>query len=144
MNLSKTAFRPLPADTTAFVRVHSIVYETYLGLQPGTSNEKLKSGDTLAATAESGTDLLEVVQLFDKQAREDLSETLVNVGLRRRRPRHGPQRRAARPARDSDATSRDQLRAATKHPGRARRDHHRHRGARRAACAARRPTTSPA
>lgn len=112
VNLSKTAFRPLPADTTAFVRVHSIVYETYLGLQPGTSKQKLKDGDTLAAVARSGTDLLEVVQLFDKQAREDLSKTLVNAGF----GLAGRGRDLNQALRDLPATSRylgDQLRAAT-------------------------------
>ena len=81
VNISKTNFRPLPVDTTAFVRVHSIVYLTYLELTPGTSNNMLHDGDTLPAVAQHGTDLLEVVQLFDKQARQDLSKTLVNVGF---------------------------------------------------------------
>ncbi len=116
LNISKTHFRPLPVDTTAFVRVHSIVYLTYLGLTPGTSKENLKDGDTLAAEAQSGTDLLEVVELFDKQARQDLSKTLVNVG-------YGAAGRGTElngSLRDLPATSsylRDQLRAATRTPG---------------------------
>jgi ABC-type transporter Mla subunit MlaD len=116
INISKTNFRPLAVDTSAFVRVHSIVYETYLGLQPGTSKDKLKDGDTLPAPAQSGTDLLEVVQLFDRQAREDLSKTLVNVGFGT--AGRGTELNGA--LRDLPATSSylgDQLRALTKTPG---------------------------
>ncbi|MDQ3572428.1 MAG: MlaD family protein [Actinomycetota bacterium] len=80
-NITKTAFRPLPADTEANVRVHSIVYETYLELLPGESDEELADGDPLESPATSGVDLLEVVQLFDEQARADLRGTVVNVGF---------------------------------------------------------------
>lgn len=116
VNISKTNFRPLPVDTTAFVRVHSIVYETYLGLQPGTSEKDLSDGDTLPAAAQSGTDLLEVVQLFDRQARADLSKTLVNVGFGA--AGRGVELNGA--LRDLPATSRylsEQLAALTKTPG---------------------------
>lgn len=116
VNISKTNFRPLPVDTTAFVRVKSIVYVTYLQLTPGTSKEMLEDGDTLAAAAESGTDLLEVVELFDRQARENLSKTFVNVGFGV--AGRGTELNGA--LRDLPATSRylgDQLRAATKTPG---------------------------
>lgn len=81
VSISKGKYKPLPKDTTAFVRVKSIVYVTYMALTPGTSKETLKDGDTLEATAESGTDLLEVVELFDETARENLSKTLVNTGF---------------------------------------------------------------
>ncbi|MEA2348884.1 MAG: phospholipid/cholesterol/gamma-HCH transport system substrate-binding protein [Thermoleophilaceae bacterium] len=80
-NITKPAFRPLPEDTTAYVRVHSIVYETYLELRPGTSDQDLPNGAHLAATATSGTDLLEVVELFDEKTREQLSQTVVNNGF---------------------------------------------------------------
>lgn len=116
VNISKTKFRPLPVDTTAFVRVKSILYQTYLALTPGTSSEKLEDRDTLRAEAESGTDLLEVVELFDRQARENLSKTVVNVGF-------GVAGRGAElngALRDLPATARyaaEQLRAATKTPG---------------------------
>lgn len=81
ISISKGKYKPLPVDTTAFVRVKSIVYVTYLALTPGTSKQTLKDGDTLRAEATSGTDLLEVVQLFDRTARENLSKTLVNTGF---------------------------------------------------------------
>jgi len=79
-NITKTEFRPLPDDTEAYVRVHSIVYETYLELLPGKSTDELASGDAIGAPAASGTDLLEVVQLFDSEARESLRKTVVNAG----------------------------------------------------------------
>ncbi len=80
-NITKTEFRPLPEDTTAYVRVHSIVYTTFLELRPGESESGLENGDTLSSEATSGVDLLEVVQLFDEQTRQDFSDTLVNLGF---------------------------------------------------------------
>ena len=79
-NITKTEFRPMPEDTEAYVRVHSIVYETYLELLPGGSGTDLENGDSIGAPAASGTDLLEVVQLFDAEARESLRDTTVNAG----------------------------------------------------------------
>jgi ABC-type transporter Mla subunit MlaD len=115
-NITKTGSRPLPADTTAFVRVHSIVYMTYLELHPGSSSETLHDGDTLAATATSGTDLLEVVELFDRKARENLSKTLVNIGFGaagRGTELNGALHDLPELSRDAAA----QLRAVTKTPG---------------------------
>ena len=80
-NITKTEFRPLPEDTEAYVRVHSIVYETYLELLPGSSEAELASGDAIGSPAASGTDLLEVVQLFDAETRESLREATVNAGF---------------------------------------------------------------
>lgn len=80
-NITKTEFRPLAEDTEAYVRVHSIVYETYLELLPGSSSADLETGEAIGAPADSGTDLLEVVQLFDADARESLRETTVNAGF---------------------------------------------------------------
>ena len=79
-NITKTEFRPMPEDTEAYVRVHSIVYETYLELLPGESGTELEDGDSIGSPAASGTDLLEVVQLFDAEARESLRDTTVNAG----------------------------------------------------------------
>lgn len=79
-NITKTEFRPMPEDTEAYVRVHSIVYETYLELLPGESETELENGDSIGSPAASGTDLLEVVQLFDAEARESLRKTTVNAG----------------------------------------------------------------
>jgi ABC-type transporter Mla subunit MlaD len=80
-NITKGAFRPLPVDTTAYVRVHSIVYETYLELNPGESSEELENGAHLASPATFGTDLLSVVQLFDQKTREQLTQSVDNLGF---------------------------------------------------------------
>jgi phospholipid/cholesterol/gamma-HCH transport system substrate-binding protein len=80
-NITKPEFRPLPEDTEAYVRVHSIVYETYLELLPGESSAELASGDAIGSPAASGTDLLEVVELFDAEARESLRASAVNAGF---------------------------------------------------------------
>ena len=80
-NITKPGFRPLTADTKAYVRVHSIVYETYLELRPGKSGTELGDGDHLRASASSGVDLLEAVQLFDRKVRSDLRGTAVSTGI---------------------------------------------------------------
>ncbi len=79
-NITKGDFRPLPKDTKAYVRVHSIVYETYLELRPGRARAELGDGDRLRAAAQSGVDLLEAVQLFDRKVQGDLRRATVGVG----------------------------------------------------------------
>jgi ABC-type transporter Mla subunit MlaD len=80
-NITKPAFRPIGKDATAFVRVHSIVYQTYLEIEPGDRDDPMEDGDTIAReNVSSGVDLLEVVQLFDQEARESLRATVVNIG----------------------------------------------------------------
>lgn len=80
-NITKPAFRPIGEDATAFVRVHSIVYQTYLEIEPGNRDDPMEDGDTIAReNVSSGVDLLEVVQLFDQEARESLRGTVVNIG----------------------------------------------------------------
>jgi phospholipid/cholesterol/gamma-HCH transport system substrate-binding protein len=81
-NITKTEFRPIGEDATARVTVHSIVYATYLELYPGNTDEPMPDGGTITQEhVDSGVDLLEVVQLFDEQARESLRTTVVNVGF---------------------------------------------------------------
>lgn len=80
-NITKTQFRPLGTDAAARVTVHSIVYATYLELYPGDTSEPMETGDTIPSDrVTSGVDLLEVVQLFDEEARQSLQDTVVNVG----------------------------------------------------------------
>ena len=80
-NITKPAFRPIGEDATAYVRVHSIVYQTYLEIEPGDRSEPMEDGETIAReNVSSGVDLLEVVQLFDQEARESLRATVVNIG----------------------------------------------------------------
>jgi phospholipid/cholesterol/gamma-HCH transport system substrate-binding protein len=80
-NITKTEFRPMPEDTQAYVRVHSIVYETYLELDPGESTAMLENEDSISQPATSGVDLLEVVELFDEETRESLQKATVNLGF---------------------------------------------------------------
>lgn len=80
-NITKPQFRPIGTDATARVTVHSIVYHTYLELSPGDTSEPMENGGTITqANVSSGVDLLEVVQLFDEEARDSLQKTTVNVG----------------------------------------------------------------
>ena len=80
-NITKTEFRPVGEDATANVRVHSIVYHTYLELYPGDPSEPMENGGLIEqSNVTSGVDLLEVVQLFDAEARESLRDSVVNIG----------------------------------------------------------------
>ena len=80
-NITKPQFRPIGRDATAYVRVHSIVYNTYLEIEPGDRSDPMEDGDTITREhVDSGVDLLEVVQLFDREARESLRATVVNIG----------------------------------------------------------------
>ena len=80
-NITKPEFRPIGTDATARVTVHSIVYHTYLELFPGDTSDPMENGGTIVqANVSSGVDLLEVVQLFDEEARDSLQKTTVNVG----------------------------------------------------------------
>jgi phospholipid/cholesterol/gamma-HCH transport system substrate-binding protein len=74
-------FAPLGSDASANVRVKSIVYMTYLELIPGNTDDPLPDGGEIPVErVSSGVDLLEVVQLFDEQARDSLRRSLVITG----------------------------------------------------------------
>ncbi len=74
-------FAPLGTDARANVKVRSIVYLTYLELIPGDVDDPLPEGGTIPlARTGSGVDLLEVVQIFDRRAREALSDITVSAG----------------------------------------------------------------
>lgn len=110
-------FAPIGSDARANVRVRSLVYLTYVEVLPGDRSQPLPEGGTIPlARTGSGVDLLEVVQLFDEEARDALRRTTYNtgVGLAGR----GDELNAA--LRDLPATTRDltaQLEAATATPG---------------------------
>lgn len=75
-------FAPIGKDAEASVRVKSLVYLTYLELDPGNLDDPLPEGATLPLEqGGSETDLLEVVQLFDRKARETLSRSIFNAGV---------------------------------------------------------------
>ena len=75
-------FAPVGEDARTNVRVKSIVYLTYLDIYPGDIDNPMPEGGTIPLSRSgSGVDLLEVVQLFDRRAREALSKATYNVGL---------------------------------------------------------------
>jgi ABC-type transporter Mla subunit MlaD len=75
-------FAPLGTDARANVKVRSIVYLTYLELFPGNVDRPLAEGETIPlARSGSGVDLLEVVQVFDRRAREALADTVTSGGV---------------------------------------------------------------
>ncbi len=78
----RPAFAPVGRDARTRVTVKSIIYLTYLEIFPGNVKDPLPDGGTIPVSrASSGVDLLEVVQLFDAQARQTLRTSISNVGL---------------------------------------------------------------
>ncbi len=74
-------FAPIGNDATARVRVRSIIYLTYLQINPGNIDDPMAEGGTIPlARTGSGVDLLEVVQLFDERTREHLAGTVRAMG----------------------------------------------------------------
>ena len=74
-------FAPVGEDATARVRVRSIVYLTYVEVDPGNRDSPMPEGGTIPlARTSSGVDLLQVVQLFDRRTREVLRRSLLNTG----------------------------------------------------------------
>jgi phospholipid/cholesterol/gamma-HCH transport system substrate-binding protein len=74
-------FAPIGNDATARVRVRSIVYLTYLEVDPGNVDDPMAEGGTIPlARSGSGVDLLEVVQLFNERTRNALSRTVTTAG----------------------------------------------------------------
>lgn len=78
----RPAFAPVGRDARTRVTVKSIIYLTYLEVFPGNVKDPLPDGGTIPVSrASSGVDLLEVVQLFDAQARRTLRTAISNTGL---------------------------------------------------------------
>jgi phospholipid/cholesterol/gamma-HCH transport system substrate-binding protein len=74
-------FAPVGQDASARVRVRSIVYLTYVEVDPGNRDNPMPDGGTIPlARTGSGVDLLQVVQLFDRRTREVLRRSLLNTG----------------------------------------------------------------
>jgi ABC-type transporter Mla subunit MlaD len=113
----RPGFAPIGTDARATVRVKSIVYLTYVQLDPGNTDEPMPEGGTIPIQhAGSNVDLLEVVQLFDRRARETLQKSIYNagVGLADR----GTQLNAALADLDVVVTrGTDELEALTREPG---------------------------
>ncbi len=74
-------FAPVGMDARSNVKVRSLVYLTYLEIFPGDRSNPMPEGGTIPVeNSSSGVDLLEVVQLFDAEARETLRDTTVALG----------------------------------------------------------------
>jgi ABC-type transporter Mla subunit MlaD len=74
-------FAPIGRDAHLYVRVKAITYLTYVEIRPGNVDQPMDEGGTIPLKhSSSGVDLLEVVQLFDEDARRALSRTATNVG----------------------------------------------------------------
>ena len=78
----RPAYSPVGTNATATVRVKSIVYLTYVELDPGNLEEPIPDGGTIPVEQSgSNVDLLEVVELFDAKARETLQASIYNAGI---------------------------------------------------------------
>lgn len=74
-------FAPVGMDARSNVKIRSLVYLTYLEIFPGDRSNPMPEGGTIPVERSgSGVDLLEVVQLFDAEARETLRDTTVSLG----------------------------------------------------------------
>jgi ABC-type transporter Mla subunit MlaD len=74
-------FAPIGQDATALVRVRSIVYLTYIEIDPGDRGDPMPEGDTIPIERTgAGVDLLHVVDLFDERTRDLLARSVNNIG----------------------------------------------------------------
>ena len=98
-NITKTEFRPIGErrDRQRPRPLDRLRTPTSSSTRAIPSEPMQNGGVIEQANVTSGVDLLEVVQLFDEEARESLRETVVNIGYGARRPRRRPQRGAQRP-----------------------------------------------
>jgi virulence factor Mce-like protein len=75
-------YAPIGRNARANVRVKSLIYLTYLELIPRNTDDPLPEGETIPLKRSgSGVDLLEVVQLFDREARTTLRDAVFNAGV---------------------------------------------------------------
>ncbi len=81
MSLSPS-FAPVGRDARVRVTVKSIVYLTYVAIDPGDVDDPMPSGGTVPLRrTRAGVGILDVVQLFDKQTQRTLQKTASNTGL---------------------------------------------------------------
>ncbi|MGI9020847.1 MAG: MlaD family protein [Solirubrobacterales bacterium] len=114
-------FAPVGEDASTNVRVKSLIYLTYLEIYPGDLADPMPEGGTIPVERSgSGVDLLEVVELFDRKARESLSGAVYNAGLGVA-GRGAELNVALKDLAPATEDLRDQLEAATSTPGAIRR-----------------------
>ena len=78
----RPSFAPVGRDARAKVRVKSLIYLTYVELDPGDLDDPMPEGGTIPLRhTGSNVDLLEVVQLFDRESRETLKKAIFNTGV---------------------------------------------------------------
>jgi ABC-type transporter Mla subunit MlaD len=78
----RPSYAPIGKDAEAKVRVKSLVYLSYLEISPGNIDDPLAEGATLPlAQGGSNVDLLEVVELFDRESRDALKKSIYNAGI---------------------------------------------------------------
>jgi ABC-type transporter Mla subunit MlaD len=77
----RPSFAPVGRDAEAIVRVKSIVYLTYVEIRPGDVDDPMPEGEAIPVeNSGSNVDLLEVVEIFDREAREALQDSIYNAG----------------------------------------------------------------
>lgn len=75
-------FSPVGENARLRVTIKSIVYLTYVAISPGNLDRPMPPGGTIPLShSGSGVGILDVVQLFDKQAQRTLRDTTYNAGL---------------------------------------------------------------
>jgi ABC-type transporter Mla subunit MlaD len=113
----RPSYAPIGENARVRVTIKSVVYLTYVSILPGNLDKPMPAGGTIPlARTGSGVGLLEVVQLFDKQARRTLSKASLNAGIGL--AGRGPDVNAA--LHDLPSTTRNgaaELEALTSHPG---------------------------
>ena len=78
----RPSYAPVGQDASAKVRVKSLIYLTYVELDPGDTEEPMEEGGTIPLSRTgSNVDLLEVTQLFDRASRETLKRAIFNAGV---------------------------------------------------------------
>ncbi len=113
----RPSYAPIGDNARARVTIKSVVYLTYVSILPGDLDRPMAEGGTIPLShTGSGVGLLEVVQLFDKQARRTLAKASFNAGIGL--AGRGPDLNAA--LHDLPPTTRNgaaELRALTSKPG---------------------------
>ncbi len=81
MSLSPS-YAPVGRDARVRVTVKSIVYLTYVAIDPGDLDNPMPDGGTVPLRhSGSGVGILQVVHLFDRETQRALEKTTVNTGL---------------------------------------------------------------
>jgi ABC-type transporter Mla subunit MlaD len=73
---------PVGRDVSASIRIKSLIGLTYVELHPGNVDDPLPEGETIpVGRIDKGVDILQIVELFDEEARQALREAAFNAGI---------------------------------------------------------------